>query len=408
MVYSNNSTEDRQHYFIFDSCHSGTVTRGAVPRKIPADDREPPATPPAHALSERGIEGESEMHAQNVNYAAISGCLSKESSYEHKADGEEHGALTYFLAKELKRVGAKATYRDVMDNVMGQVSLNYPNQHPQLEGAAAHNYVFSDSTSLAEAYVLASPQGNDKVTLDAGEVHGMTVGSVFDVYPPGTKEFKPPAQPIAQVKLASVTPFSSTGSRTSGNQIPPSSRAVEREHQYADLKLLVYYHGVSQSPKLRAVKARLDSLRFIEAVPAVQDIQKARGYHLLLRQDGNQMVTEASNTSEISPRVPANDPNAVATVVKQVSQWAKWFNLLSLDNPGSASKIQLRMKVLGAGGTRDPFANLGKAEDTLRVGEQFEFTVENKSGQDFYISILDLSTDGSVMVLYPAEGRASF
>lgn len=392
--------------FIFDSCHSGTAIRAAgLVRKAPTDNRVPPSTPPAYALGERGLEGESDFRAKNVNYVLISGCLSKESSFEHKADNQERGALTYFLTAELRTAGAGATYRDVMDKVMGQVSANYPNQHPQLEGAAADNFVFSDSTSIAQAYTLVTTVSGDKVTLNAGQVNGMTVGSVFEVYAAGTKEFEPPQKPVGRVKLTNVLAFTSEGTRVSGNPIPQFSRAVEREHQYADFKLQIYYHGLSQSATLRAAKAELEKFKFIATVPEVDDISNARGYHLLLRQEGNQIVTEAGDTSELSPRVPADSPAAVATIVDQVSQWAKWFNLLSINNPGSANKIHFTVKVISEKGLRDPFANLGKAEDTLKVGEQFEFTIENRASQDLYISILDLSMDGSVSVLYPfAEG----
>jgi len=388
---------------IFDSCHSGTVSRdvSGLAREAPKDKRQPPATPPAYALSERGMEDESDLRLKNVNYVLIAGCLSIEKSFELRENGKEYGTLTYYLVEALKNAGAKATYRDVMDKVRSRVSTKYPNQHPQLEGAAADHYVFSDSTSLAQAYILASPRDNNTVTLQAGAVQGLTAGSIFDLYDPETKDFGPKQKPVAQVQLTSVAAFTSEGTRT-GKPIQPASRAVEREHQYPDLKLMIYYQGLSPSAKLRAIKAKLDQYKFIQAVA------EPRGYHLLLRQDGQQIVTEGGSATELSPRVSINDPAVVDTVVSQVKQWTKWFNVLSINNPGSADKINLTIKVVDDRGvSRDPFANLGKAEDTLRVGEQFQFTVTNKSTRDFYISILGLSTDGSVSVLYPFEPGAN-
>ncbi len=393
--------------FIFDSCNSGTASRGTgLVRKAPNDEREPPATAPAYAASERGLEGESDLRAPNANYVLISGCLSKQRSYEHKQDGKARGALTYFLTKELRRTGAKATYRDVMDNVMGQVNAYFPNQNPQIEGAAADHYVFSDSTGVAQAHVLVTSVRGDQVTFNAGQVHGMSKGSVFAVYAPGTKEFAPPQQALAQVRLESILPFTSTGARVSGAAVPQFARAVEREHQYAELKLAVYYHGLAQSPKLRAIKARLDSLRFVETVPAVPELREARGYHLLLRQEGSQIITEGGDVSELSLRVSVNDPQIINKVVNEVTQWAKWYNVLSINNPASVGKINLTIKILSGRGSRG-MDNLGKADDTLRVGEQYQLTVANTSTQDLFISILDLSTDGSVAVLFPWQEGAS-
>lgn len=37
-------------------------------------------------------------------------------------------------------------------------------------------------------------------------------------------------------------------------------------------------------------------------------------------------------------------------------------------------------------------------------GEHFRFKIENQSGKDMYITLFDLSTDGSIQVLHPPEG----
>jgi hypothetical protein len=177
--------------------------------------------------------------------------------------------------------------------------------------------------------------------------------------------------------------------------VPAFSRAVERQHQYPDLKLRLFYKDLSSSTALQSIKAELDQLNYVEAVP------QARNYHLLLRQAGNAIATEGADTTEVSPRVPVSDANAVGRVVDQVKHWAKWFNVLSLKNPASTSNVSLAIKAIRSGETRDPFAAINQPEAVLQMGEEFECAVTNKSNRDFYVSILDLSTDGSVSVIYP-------
>ncbi len=390
--------------FILDSCHSGTATRAAgLARKIPIDERPPPPPPP-YALSVRDVgEGENDWRPENLNYVLISGCRSGESSFEHWGDGKEHGALTYFLTKELRSAGAAVTYRDIMDNVMGKVNAFYGNQHPQLEGVAADYYVFSDSTSIADAYILTSPHERDrkKVTLDAGQIQGLTEGSIFEVYKPGTKKFEEPEKPIATVELTNVMSGMAEGIITSGRQVPEFSRAVERQHYYPDLKLRLYYMELSESPTLQSIKAQLDEYNYIETVA------EPRHYHLLLRQISNEIVTEGGDTTEISPRVSISDPDAVRRVVAQVSQWAKWFNILSIDNVAPVFDIKFTLKVVRDGQSRAPFAHVGQAEAVVYPGERVECIVENTSHRDLYLTMLDLSTDGSVSVIYPdAPGAA--
>src|SRR5205823_490683 len=155
---------------------------------------------------------------------------SRESAFEHVVDGNDHGALSYFLAQQLRASKAGATYRDIMDSVAGNVTSYYPSQHPSLEGAEADQYVFGDGGSLARVYVTASPSliTSHGVTLDSGQAEGATVGSVYDVYPPGSRRFASPEKSTAKVRLASVGALSSEAKFISGNSIASASRAIER------------------------------------------------------------------------------------------------------------------------------------------------------------------------------------
>ena len=172
--------------FILDSCHSGTLVRGARVRSIPADTRTPPP-PPSYAVpTTRGLEDPG-LSSAAPTYTLIAAATSKEDAFEHFAGGKDHGALTYFLAQQLRSAKAGATYRDIMDSVIGNVTANYPAQHPQLEGAEADQFIFGDGSSLAHAYVTASAVDAHRVTLEVGQVQGATAGSVYDIYPPGSK-----------------------------------------------------------------------------------------------------------------------------------------------------------------------------------------------------------------------------
>jgi hypothetical protein len=192
--------------FILDSCHAGTLVRGARVRSIPPDTRTPPPPPP-YAVATRGLANTDE--GVEPKYSTIAAVTSKEDAFEHFAEGKDHGALTYFLTRQLRSAGAGATYRDVMDAVFGNVTANYPAQHPQLEGAEADQHVFGDATSLAQVYVLASPLDRLRVSLDAGQVQGATKGSIYDVYGPGIKKFAPPERPTGRIELTKIDAFDS-------------------------------------------------------------------------------------------------------------------------------------------------------------------------------------------------------
>ena len=373
--------------FILDSCHSGTLVRGARVRGIAADTRPQPPPP----SGERGLTTTSTD--ASPKFVTIAAATSKESAFEHFADGKDHGALTYFLTRQLRAAKAGVTYRDVMDSVIGNVTANYPAQHPSLEGAEADQYVFGDGSSLARSYVLASPSLADarKVTLSTGQVQGATVGSTYDVYASGVKKFAPPERPVAKVQISSVTALSSEATVISG-KVAPSSRAVEREHRYGNSRLRVFIDGAQSSQALQSVRDALQSLKFVELVdsPASCSMQ--------IREAAGKIQTLSADSTTLSPPIATNDPQMQDRVREQVTQWARWFNVLSIRNAQSDIELQFTLK---GSQTRDPLARIGKPDMGLTEGESVAASVTNKSQRDVYIAMLDLSSDGSIGVVYP-------
>ena len=382
--------------FIFDSCHSGSIVRGAeATRSIHRDKRQPPA-PDSFALSTRGIEtGKNELKAKNVNYALISGCRPDEESREYSAAGKKYGALTYFLTQELKKKRAAATYRDIMDNVTGLVSAAYPAQHPTLDGALLDQYVFGETSDIAQPYILASPTGEKTVILHAGKVQGLTAESIFDIYKPGTKHFAAPEKPIAKVKLIKTDAVTAIGEIFYGSKIPESSRAIERQHNYEAMKMFVHLQNLKKSPTLQTIKTELKEYKYIETVA------EASGYDLLLRQEDNEIITEGRDPTEISPRVRVSDTDVVEHLMKRLTEWAKWFNIHAISNAAPAFEINFTIKPIDKKESSIAGAQESEIGNIFIDGEQFQCVVENRSKKGLYISILDISSDGSIAVLHP-------
>lgn len=381
--------------FILDSCHSGTLVRGARVRSIPEDTRTPP---PLASAVERGLAASAGSGEATPKFATIAAATSKESAFEHFADGKDHGALTYFLTRQLRAAKAGATYRDVMDTVVGNVTANYPAQHPSLEGAEADQFIFGDGNSLARSYVLASPSLADprKVTISSGQVEGTTVGSTYDVYAPGTRNFAPPEKPIARVQVASIAALSSEAAVLSG-KVVAASRAIEREHRYGTSRLRVFIDGAEGSPALQSIREALQPRKYIELV------DKPSSCNMQIRETAGKIQTLGSDSTTLSAPIASNSPSLIDRVTAQVALWAKWFNLLSIRNTNS--DIELRFSLKGSQ-TRDPMAKIGRPDMGLTEGETVDASITNTSERDVYLAILDLSSDGSVGVVYPVEQGA--
>jgi hypothetical protein len=379
--------------FILDSCHSGTLVRGARIRRADPDQRTPPPLPDYALATTRGLgQGNGDKPLQ---YAFIAATTSKESAFEHFAEGTEHGALTYFLARQLRASGPSATYRDVMDSVAGHVTALYPSQHAQLEGVEADQFIFGDGTSISRAYISVSSLDASRVTLNAGQVQGVTTQSTYDVYKPGTKKFAPPETPVARVQITNVSPYTSEGKIVSGGKVGEFSRAVEREHRYANRKIRVFFDGPRGSEHLQAIQAGLKDL------PPVEIASDIFTCHMQVRETEGKIQTLAPDATTLSTPVSVSDPQMAPRVLGQIKGWAKWFSVLSISNPQPGFEVQLSVK---ASQTRDPFARIGKPDAGVWDGENVDVTMKNASTRDLYVALLDLSSDGSISIVYPNDG----
>ena len=129
--------------FVFDSCHSGSVDRDALPRVgekvttvraiIPAD------TAPEgerHIRPEGGAEGADDRGATGIlergRYVLIAGCKDDQTSKETMFDGRRHGALTFFLMGAL--ASSDVTVKDAFDAAAEGVKGSVEEQDPVLEG----------------------------------------------------------------------------------------------------------------------------------------------------------------------------------------------------------------------------------------------------------------------------------
>jgi hypothetical protein len=362
--------------FIFDSCHSGMVLKDvatARARVVAPDPRDPPRPPPEALLASRGL-GDAGDGLKSRNYALLSACQADEVAFEYADQlGNPCGTLTHFFVAEMLRSGkAEATYRDVMDKVKSQVTGTYGRQHPQLEGANMDNFVLSDRSSLPQPFVPASPKG-DRITLEAGQVHGMTEGSVFDVYPPGTKSFDDPSQAIAQAELVAVGPYQSEAKRLGGKPIQPSSRAVERRHNFHDHKIRVHIVGagvVGVLGKLRAAVAGADRTaannprsptfaQTFEVTASPADAQLVLK-ETKTKQGARSIALLGGDGTELSTPATVSGEGAVEVVLEQLAGWSRRhnsggsqarLNIAATDQSGVLGKIR---EAVAGGGRIDP------------------------------------------------------
>lgn len=205
--------------FIFDSCHSGTVTRGTarrVERYFPAlTDRKGDSTNLSDTMN------------RNENYVTISGCLpnelSRERSFVHPQTKEikTFGVMTYHLVQQLRQ-NPGATYRETMNGVQRAVVNLRLSQTPQVEGAIDRVVFGSTSANrkipiFVKEYKLVQRKTEDgkeiqvnQISMEVGTLVGARAGGLIAVYSAKARELTGDTDKIGSGTIITADEFGST------------------------------------------------------------------------------------------------------------------------------------------------------------------------------------------------------
>ncbi|MES2304990.1 MAG: caspase family protein [Gemmatimonadota bacterium] len=413
---------------IFDSCHSGTITRDAMGtggRSVPADTRAPAAlgrSPVPGVLPDSGATGPSGWMPVTEKYVVISGCRDEETSFEYnppEGAGEvTHGALTYFLAQQLKQVTPTTTYRDIFERAAGLVNAVHSAQHPQMEGKS-NRVIFGMRELVPQKFVRVTKRDGDAVTLAAGVAQGATVGSVYSVYPQGTKTPEG-LTALGEVEITEVSVVSAQAkvlSEAVAASIGADSRAFETKHAYGDFRLAVALDATGSDAD--ALQALLDKSTLLKVV--ADDASPSIRIQLLPKRDaaapgdpveraGALLEPMWAATGESGDLVmPLKRAADAATVRDNLETLARYRQALALENPDPQSKLRgkftldlLKKDATGAWVAAEPETAGGTIVYT--EGDAIGFKVASTHDAEVFIALVDFGLTGSVNPLRPPQG----
>ncbi len=415
---------------IFDSCHSGTITRDALGvggRSMPPDLR------PAAQLGRKSVaaasrgtpqqSGPSGWMPTTEKYVVISGCRDEETSFEYtppEADGTvTHGALTYFLAQQLRQATSDTTYRDIFERTAGLVNAVHSAQHPQMEGKA-NRVIFGMTEIIPQRFVRISKRNGEIVTLAAGAAQGATVGSVYAIHPQATKD---PAglTPLGEVEITEVGVVVSQGritSEASDGTIVADARAFETKHAYGDFRLAVALTAPAgtDTDALRSLLERSTLLKLVTGdAPASITVQllpvrdRAMPGDPVVRAGALSEPMWAASSESGDLVMPLKRLGDAATVRDNLETIARYRQALALENPDQASKLRgkfaLDLLKRGSDGkwtAAEPEVAGGQIVYT--EGDAIGFKVSSSHDAAVFIALVDFGFTGSVTPLRPPQG----
>jgi len=422
---------------VTDACHSATNTRGPSPLVSRA---LPDAVQESHPMA----RGPSERHPL-ANAIRIGAAADDERAFEYSpAGGHQVGLFTHHWVEALARAEPTDTWRQVFERAgIGVSSLMPAVQHPQIIGERADRTIGGGALRPRPG-VMVTGLAEGKVTLDAGALAGVTVGSLYA---------RSDSDDGTRLQIVAVGDVASEARLESG-RVKQGDYLVELKHAYrsAPVRLFLWpvdgtldpgllkgiRSGFQDLPGFVWVERQADadlSLAVLRPGPAGEGAkvpgQPARG-DALPEQDpaaapevwvldrGERPVHEALR-AKLKPGIDGTVE--IARLRENLGRYRRQMELrrlptLGLDRTGIAmSVVRLEETPAGCDGCIEakgldrwlrPVPVSGPAERVDQgpwpKGSMLSFSIKNGSLRDQYLYLYELAPDGSVGLIHPMEG----
>jgi len=410
-------------FIVLDSCHSGTATRSLDirTRSIPQDNR----IDIYRKAEQASVKTRAVVPVVTSRYVVMTGAASHQEALDGPVDGRYHGFFTFALARSLSTSGAEATPREIFSGVereLKRIQTHFGRSsmpEPQLEappdllektlfgsrsGGAG---VASTSQNARLPWLEVQPGIGGQVTLVNGMLLGAGPGSMWTLYPPGEVNF----QPGRALAVATVTQTSGKDSlaklQKAESTIPKGARAVALLPAASGEKIPIRILDVPEGRRKHIEEVLRRNIREIELVG--QD-QTAR---FLVDVKGTELRLLAADGLEVVASFSTDDDQWGAGLALVVSRSANASELLTLDNPSSQLKVNVRVAnaaaqkpSVGTRGIAVVAGNTKAAQYRIRRpkearSEKNSLQLEVSVSADSYLTIVDVDSEGGVNLLFP-------
>lgn len=362
-----------------DNCNSGTGTRDVSPfsrsrmlgRNV--DALEKPASVARRALP--GQEDKTGFDAGNarvLEFAAAQPSQAAVDAYFPATDGTEAfhgGAFTTFGLREFWRAPADATYEEVFARIYEAMKRNRFQQDPYLSTDVALKdmplfFVEGGMQGEADASLPVTAVDGARAELGGGVALGITNGSVFETAGGARLQVETVGQGTSAARVISGRPKSGDRARLVG-------------YRYASEPLRVNVAGVDTE----TAGAIADALGGTREVTLVQEENAFS--HLLVRRRGNEIRIVGADGFVRHDGLALGAAGG-EEVAGRLRLEAAAKRLADMENPAQSFGVELRM---------------ADGRTAFGIGETVSFhATSERSG---YLTLVDLGTDGTVVMLFP-------
>lgn len=410
-------------WVVFDSCHSGTITRSGIRMRAvsPSSLGIPTDATLRSTSNETGTASESlnnnEFTTSTVDGSSMGNLVVFSAAESHQQTPEmaidvngkpvSHGLFTYSLARALT-LGTGLTYTDLSDNIReAYVEHDWEFSSPVISGTSLNSTAFEFNTRTELAWSISQEEEN-LLTIYSGYLQGLEAGDVIGLFDETAID-----QPLFRGELVEVSATKSSARLLENDLVEPgmlalpigesgvgrtlnvtlldSVSAVMSEDNLVKIPWLEIKHHSASDISVHLADQRLWFIKQGQSVACISARHQCQKY-------------EQYMTLQITPG------SQIAELVQQ-GLYRIWQSRQLLQMPEiirgkhrlKAPDVVFEVRKTDA----DRFEVPQDSELALRNGDELRLRVTNDTQHHYDVTLIFIGSDLSVAQLYPARGGSS-
>lgn len=392
-----------------DTCFSASATRGGLVARgrswdvsqdgaRPAPRSDVPAARMVGILDRRG--------AELRDVTVVAAARADQTAWERGG----HGIFTHNWVRLLARADKTSppTYQEAVARLAVDIAAEGLDQLPQVEGAAEH-LLFSglrtpERQSQPSLRALRGAKG--ALWLQAGEVHGVTIGSEYSLYDTVPVALSPKAI-LARARVTEVSPFAArleplTPGSAARLRDKGGVLAVEAIHSYQLLPLRLVLLGFQSAEALRERIAKLDMGKVVTMQDGPEIPHLEHDLTLRIRPTAHAIELLRPTASHPQAEIALDGDSLDALPRALAAEW-RWRHFAKLHHDNPAARVELELIPIDAA-HRLPLP-APSSHIRLAQGKTFGLRLTNRSSRDLFASVIAVSPDGDINVLLGKAGQ---
>lgn len=464
--------------FIFDSCHSGQITRGSGEKareyRLPTGVSLIPKPGPvretlmAQARKYAGSSPNSQLLPAYKSVVTITACGPQELAYEKTTEvtnpktkkkfDVHNGQMTYHLVEALQ-TGSYATYRELGHFLKKKVTK----QSPHVEGDIDRG-LFGGVDTKEPGIAVTSVEGQ-YITIEAGKVQGIQKDTLLAIYSADAEKLsgnegllaqatvieaqpttarakimdrlqpdkslnKARAKPIsplfnlAKVRVANLMGDSAEKSRGGQKKITSELATLLKENQLAEIVQVPPRSRGTEDPDHKAWDLAVKVAKFGDIFPEADGNREKllnkpeSGQNSFFPQNDEPVLFLQSPFTDrplFSFFVKPTNENAAQQIATAIENYAWQRNLKMLSNDAAPGELRGKIEIhfqkitepdsktapIPSGSNQSDLAPAPPLDVTVNLGEIVEVKLKNTSPRELYVTLFNISADGSIKIFYP-------